>query len=204
MCAKLAIAAVALSALGAAAIDPLQAVPAAGRSDSPDGRYEIDPTHTIVMFKITHLGISNFYGRFNKLSGKLLVDAESPAESMISFSIDAASIDTNHADRDKHLRSPDFFNAAEHPRITFESESVAAKGGKQLEVTGTLSLHGVERKITVLVEQTGSGTVGQFGTRVGYEARFTIQRSDFKMDYMPELLGNDVEILISLEATRSR
>ena len=188
-------------ALGLARAPQQQGKPA---DDKPNGRYEVDPVHTEVMFKILHQGVSNFYGRFNKTGGKLVLDADDPKESMISLTIDAASVDTNSPDRDKHLKSADFFNVAEHAKITFESEKVAVKDAKHFEVTGTFSMHGVEKEITVPVEMTGFGSFGAFGgTRVGYETKFKIKRSDYKMDYRTDVLADEVEILISLEAARN-
>jgi len=172
------------------------------REDAPDGAYSIDNSHTEVMFKVNHLGISNFYGRFNKVSGKVVVDSASPAESLITLTIDAASVDTNDAGRDKHLKSADFFNTEEFATIGFESEKVTATGEKTLDVEGTLEMHGVKKAVTAKVERTGFGTVGQFGTRIGYEARFIVKRSDFGMNYMPGLLGDEVEILVSLEGVK--
>ena len=171
-------------------------------TDGPAGRFDLDGSHTEVMFNVKHLGISNFYGRFDKVTGKVIVDADDPAESMIHLDIDAKSIDTNDAARDKHLRSADFFNVEEHASIVFDSETITAKDATHFEVAGTLEMHGAKKPVMAQVEQTGYGTVGQFGTRVGYEAKLTIKRSEFGMDYMPGGLGEEVEILISLEGVK--
>jgi polyisoprenoid-binding protein YceI len=180
------------------------AVPAAHQETAaaPDGRFDIDPTHSQLLFKVRHLGVSNFWGRINKVGGKLLVDAEDPSASLVQVTIDAAGIDTNDENRDIHLRSADFFNVEEHPTLSFTSEKVVAKGPGKLEVSGELELHGVARPLTVLVEHVGFATDPRFGTRAGYETRFTIKRSDFGMDYMPELLGDEVEIVLSLEGVK--
>lgn len=194
-----------LGALGVAASYPQAAKDSkAPAADRPDGRYEIDPVHTALLFKINHVGVSNFYGRFNKVSGKLLIDADDPAESLINFKIDTASIDTNNKDRDSHLRNADFFNAEEFPAITFESETVKAIDATHFEVTGKLDLHGVQKTITVKAEQTGFGAHAIMGTLVGYEARFTIKRSEFGMGDHLESLGDEVEVILSLEAARSK
>lgn len=194
-------------ALAASILVPLAfALPAprqeADSEPAPDGRYDIDPVHSHAIFKVKHLGVSNFYGRFNKIGGKLLVDAADPGESLVQITIDAASVDTNDEARDTHLRSADFFNVEEHPTLSFTSEKVVAKGAGRLEVAGELEMHGVTRPLTVIVEQVGFGKDPRFGTRVGYEARFTIQRSDFGMDYVPDLLGDEVEVVFSLEGMR--
>ena len=173
------------------------------QSDVPGGRYDVDPVHSSVLFKIKHVGVSNFYGRFNKVSGKLVLDAEDPAESMISLSIDAKSIDTNDAKRDAHLRGPDFFNVEEKgfDTLTFESEKVTPKSATEFDVLGKFKLHGVGRTITVAATQVGAGAT-PMGTRVGYECRFTIKRTDYKMNYDTNALGDEVVIVVSVEAVR--
>ncbi len=178
-----------------------QAAAGAKKAAGADGRFEIDPVHSVVMFKIKHVGVSNFYGRFNDVGGKLLVDGDKPEESLISLTIKVGSVDTNSADRDTHLKSPDFFNAEEFPTIEFESEKVTSKGAGKLEIAGKLKMHGVEKAITVQAEHTGFANVVMMGgVRVGYEAKFTVKRSDFGVGQnMPDILGDDVEVLVSIE-----
>jgi polyisoprenoid-binding protein YceI len=178
-----------------------------GKKEAPkavpqSGNYEIDPVHSSAYFKIKHMGISNFYGRFDKVGGKVTVDAADPTKSTIQLVIDAGSVNTNSSQRDTHLKSPDFFNVAEFPQITFESDKITAKGGDKFEVTGAFKLHGVEETITVPVEMTGTGSLGKMGTRIGYETRFTIQRSTYDMNYDTSALSDDVEIVVSLEAVK--
>ena len=194
---------VGMAALGLA-LAPAQDKKAKPAEDAPNGKFDIDPVHSAAMFKISHMNVGRFYGRFNKVGGKVVIDAEKPEESIISLTIDVDSVDTNNPDRDKHLKSPDFFNAAEHPKMSFESEKVKAKDADHFEVTGTLTLHGVEKEITVPVERTGFGAFpAQFGgTRVGYETKFKIKRTDYGMDYRTDMVGDEVEIVISVEAAR--
>jgi len=132
----------------------------------------------------------------------VMVDAESPAESIVKFTIPAAKVDTNNADRDKHLRSPDFFNADEFKTIEFESTKVEAKGKDELEVTGDLTLHGVKKSITAHVKQTGFLEKTQMGPRVGYETTLKIKRSDFGMKFGLDNggVGDDVDLIVSVEA----
>jgi polyisoprenoid-binding protein YceI len=168
----------------------------------PDGRYTIDPVHSTVIFKIRHMGVGDFYGRFNEVGGMVMVDAEKPAESIVKFTLPAAKVDTNNPERDKHLRSADFFNADEFKTIEFESTKVEAKGKDELEVTGDLTLHGVKKSITAHVKQTGFLEKSQMGARVGYETTLKIKRSDFGMKFFLDNggLGDDVELIVSVEA----
>lgn len=207
---KLTLAATALASLAAfPAAGP--AAQAQGKEASHSGRYEIDNVHTAVLFQVNHLGVSNSWGRFNRVSGTLIVDDETPAESMIRLEIDAASIDTNDETgvpdaqkdaRDKHLRGADFFNVEEFPTLEFESEQVKDLGGGKLEVTGPFTMHGVTRPITAIVTRIGAATGAQFGTRIGYDAQLELDRTQFGMDYLPDLLGTKVKVFISLEAIK--
>ena len=209
MLAKLALAA---SAFATVAALPPQAAPAPQSAPAAaSGRYDIDNLHSAVLFRINHLGASSSWGRFNQIKGSLILDAEKPAESMITLEIDARSIDTNDEAgvpdeqkdaRDKHLRSVDFFNVEEFPAITFESEKVVPKGGGKFEITGPMTMHGVTKSITVTAEYVGTATGAYFGTVAGYDARFTIARADFGMNYAPDALGKEIEVILSLEAKK--
>jgi polyisoprenoid-binding protein YceI len=170
----------------------------------PDGRYSIDPVHSTVIFKVRHMGVSDFYGRFNEVSGMVMVDAEKPAESVVKFTVPAAKVDTNNPDRDKHLRSADFFNADEFKTIEFDSTKVESKGKDEFEVTGDLNLHGVKKSITAHVKQVGYADTKQMGIRVGYETKLTIKRSDFGMKMFLDngALGDDVDLIVSVEAAK--
>lgn len=186
---------------------PAAPQPAAqGKTAGPDGRYSIDPVHSTVIFKIRHMGVSDFYGRFNEVSGMVMVDAEKPAESMVKFTVPPAKVDTNNPDRDKHLRSADFFNADEFKTIEFDSTKVEAKGKDEFEVTGDLNMHGVKKSVTAHVKQVGFADTKQMGVRVGYETTLTIKRSDFGMKMFLDngALGDDVELIVSVEAAKAK
>src|SRR5262245_15416451 len=198
MLAKLACSSLVLLALAAR---PPAAPKAAGGAD---GAFKIDPVHTTVLFKIRHMNVSNFWGRFNEANGSVTIDAAKPAESKIHFSIPAAKVDTNNPDRDKHLRGPDFFNADEFKTIDFDSTKVEAKGKDELEVTGDLNVHGVKKSITVKVKQIGYADVPKMGQRVGFEATFSIKRSEFGIKAFVDngLLGDEVDLTVSVEAVK--
>jgi polyisoprenoid-binding protein YceI len=185
----------------------LAVVPLAGSQKAgggADGAFKIDPVHSTVLFKIRHLGVSNFWGRFNEANGTVTIDAAKPAASKIHFSIPAAKVDTNNPDRDKHLRGPDFFNADEFKTIDFDSTKVEAKGKDELEVTGDLSLHGAKKSITVHVKQIGFADIPKMGARVGFEASFQIRRSDFGMKSASDggMLGDEVDLIVNVEAAK--
>jgi polyisoprenoid-binding protein YceI len=164
--------------------------------------YAIDNVHSDVIFRASHLGVSHAFGRFNEISGEIQVDTDDPAKMTINVEIQTGSLDTNSDDRDKHLRSPDFFNAKQFPLIQFKSTAVRSKGGNKLEMTGDLTLHGVTKPVTVEVEKVGAGKDPWGGYRAGWVSEFTIKRSDFGMKFMLEGLGDEVEIIVALEGVR--
>jgi polyisoprenoid-binding protein YceI len=162
--------------------------------------YAIDPVHTSVTFKIKHLGISNVHGRFNDVSGTLIYDSDSASNSSIEMQVKTASIDTINSKRDDDLRSPNFFDARKFPFIQFKSTSVKKITEDTFEVAGNLTVHGVTRPITVSVLKTGSGKDPWGGYRIGFETVFNIKRSDFGMQNMLGIVGDKVQLAISLEA----
>lgn len=164
--------------------------------------YEIDPVHSVVLLKVKHLGLADAYGRFNEMSGTVRHNAEDPAQSSIEFTVQAASIDTANEDRDKHLRGPDFFNAGEFPTLTFKSTKIEKKGDSDYGVTGDFTVRGVTRPVTFDFEVGGTGKGMQGEERFGGEAEFTVKRSDFGIDYLPDALGDEVEVTVSVEGVK--
>lgn len=171
-------------------------------ADAPAGNYKIDPAHSVAYFEIGHLGgISRFMGRFNDMSGDLVVDT--PAKSTIKVSVKADSVDTKHEGLDKHLKSPDFFNAVQYPAITFTSTAIALDAAGEGTVAGNLNLHGVTKPVTMKLKQIGSGKGRQGETRVGYVAVGSIKRTDFGMTYgVPGAATDEVELRINIEAIK--
>ena len=169
--------------------------------------YTIDPGHSEVSFQIRHM-VSNVRGRFNDFAGAVNMDPKNPAASSVEFHIKAASIDTNVADRDKHLRSADFFDVEKFPEITFKSKSVKATGKNQYAVTGTLTMHGVSKDITLPVTFGGEAKDPWGGTRAGFETGATLNRKDYgivwnkAIDNGGVLLGDDVKVEINLETKK--
>lgn len=140
--------------------------------------YKIDLSHTFVQFRISHLGYSVLSGRFNDFAGTFSWDKEKPQESAIEINIKPASIDTNWAERDKHIRSDDFLDVEKFPEASFKSTKYTgdAKGGT---LEGNLTLHGVTKPITLQVKAIGEGADPWGGYRAGFAATTTIKRADF-------------------------
>jgi polyisoprenoid-binding protein YceI len=184
-------------AVGLATAIAVLATPSASRPDAET--YAIDGVHSTVIFRIGHLGVSNFYGRFNEVKGSFTV-AEG-GTGAVDVTIPVASVDTANEKRDNHLKSPDFFSAEQFPEITFKSSELKHLGGSKYEAKGTLKLHGVEKQVTVPVERIGSREA-MGGYRTGFEGMVTIQRSDFGMKNMLEAVGDEVRLILAVEGIR--
>ena len=165
--------------------------------------YKVDPVHTTAIFRIKHLGVTYFYGRFNETTGSFTLNTENPCEMLFDVQIKTDSVDTNAAGRNNHLKGPDFFNAKQFPTISFKSKSVESSGENTYAVSGDLTLHGVTKPITAQMEFVGQGDKGRrFGYRAGFDATFTIKRSDYGMNFMQGMLGDEVTIMVGLEGVR--
>jgi polyisoprenoid-binding protein YceI len=164
--------------------------------------YSVDPVHSSISFMISHMGISNIHGRFNDFSGKFTIDSADPAKSTFTLSIPIASIDTNNVKRDQHLRAPDYFNAKQFPTMSFQSTSVKPVDGGY-EVTGDLTLHGVTKPVTFTLK--GGDKVVEFPKktkRIGFVSSFSIRRSDFGVNADLKMLGDEIPIVIGVEAAK--
>lgn len=160
--------------------------------------YDLDNSHTSLIFGISHFGYSFTYGRFNTLAGGFSFDKENPTAASFRFEIDTSSIDTNDAKRDEHLRGPDFFDAKQFPTISFESTSVR-ETGDGLEMVGELTMHGVKKEVAIEFKYLGEGK-GPYGKyRCGFSAQFLLQRGDFGIKAMAPMIGDDVSITFSFE-----
>ena len=160
--------------------------------------FEVDNGHTSIVFSHDHLGVSNLYGVFTEASGTFEVKDGAPDK--IVLEIKADSVDTRSEKRDDHLKGPDFLDAGQFPVISFTSSKVTPKGD-DYEVTGTLSLHGVEKEITVTVQKIGEGADPWGGYRAGYETTFTVPRTEYGMTYMSDG-ASDVKIIAAVEGIR--
>ncbi len=145
--------------------------------------YTIDTkgSHAFVQFKISHLGYSWLYGRFDSFNGEFTFDENNPASASIQMTVDTTSVNSNHTARDKHLRGDDFLNTAVHPTATFKSKSFTPSADGHGTMTGDLTLNGVTQEISLDVNFIGVGADPWGGTRRGYEATTELSLSDFKI-----------------------
>ena len=174
----------------------------AAHAAPPAGTYKIDAAHSVAYFEVGHAGgISRFMGRFNDISGELVVDA--PAKSKVNVEIKTDSVDTKHEGLDRHLRSPDFFSAVQFPTMRFVSTAVSLNPAGEGTLSGNLTLRGVTKPVTFKLVHIGAGSGPRGDTRVGYVATSTIKRSDFGMTYgIPKAATDEVELRINIEAIK--
>ena len=188
--------------LAAAALVALTFLQGTSSSQGAAAAYKVDGEHAHVVFRISHLGYSYTYGRFNKIGGAFKFSAGDAGQNHVKLEIATDSVDTQVAKRDGHLKSPDFFSAKEFPKITFESTSWKSAGDKAFDVTGKLSLHGVTKEITIRVDYVGEGKDPWGNYRAGFESVFTIKRSDYGMKKMLPAIGDEIRLMISLEGIK--
>jgi polyisoprenoid-binding protein YceI len=174
---------------------------------SPLTDWAIDPGHAHVGFSVTHMVVSEVEGTFKKFSGTVQLDEKDPTKSKVTFSAETASINTDNADRDKHLVSPDFFDAAKYPQLSFTSKTIA-RSGKGYKITGDLTMHGVTKPVTL--DATLSEAVTNPWNKQVRAAHLTgvINRNDFGLSWNKSLdkggvvLGDKVQIDVKLELNK--
>ncbi|MEA2463095.1 MAG: hypothetical protein QOJ98_842 [Acidobacteriota bacterium] len=168
--------------------------------------WTVDKAHSTATFKVRHM-MANVVGQFRDFTGNIAIDRANPAKSNVEFTIQSTSIDTGNANRDEHLRSGDFFDAAKFPTIAFKSTAVAKKSENEYAVTGDLTMHGVTKRVTLPVSFLGFGKTAR-GEKAGFEIETTVNRKDFgivwnkTLDEGGLLLGEDVKVTINLEVDR--
>jgi polyisoprenoid-binding protein YceI len=164
-------------------------------------QYTIDQSHAFIQFRISHLGYSVLAGRFNDFSGEFSWDKAQPDASALSVTIKTASIDTNWAERDKHIRGGDFLDVENFPEASFKATTFTgdATGGT---VAGVLTLHGVSKPVTLNVKAVGEGDDPWGGYRAGFSATTTINRTDFGISYDLGPTANTMEFDLFLEGIR--
>jgi polyisoprenoid-binding protein YceI len=167
--------------------------------------WSIDPSHSNAQFSVRHMMISNVKGEFTKVTGQVRFDPSKPENLSAEASIDVSTINTREPDRDNHLKSPDFFDVAKYPTITFKSKN-AEKGPGGLKLTGDLTIHGVTREITLDVEGPTPPTKDPWGnTRIGASATTKINRKDFGLTWNQTLetggimVGDEIRITFDVE-----
>jgi polyisoprenoid-binding protein YceI len=173
--------------------------------------WNIDSDHSNIGFKVRHLMVSNVKGSFDKNSGVVTIDEKDITKSKVSVSIDTASVNTNVAKRDEHLRGADFFDVAKYPTMTFVSKKVAKASKGKLKVTGDLTLHGVTKEVVLDVDALSKESKDPWGnTRSGTVATTKISRKDFGLLYNAALetggvaVGDEVAINLEIELIKGK
>lgn len=171
------------------------------------GTWVIDDTHTHIGFSTRHAMVAKVRGGFGEFSGSFTIDAENPANSKAELTIQAASIDTKNADRDGHLKSPDFLDAEQFPTLTYVSTDVAVDGD-DLVVTGDLTIHGVTKSVVVVWELTGVSQDPWGNTKIGFEGKAKISRKEFGLTWNAALetggvlVGDEIKLELDVEAAK--
>ena len=163
--------------------------------------YKLDTrgAHAFIQFKIKHLGYSWLYGRFDKFDGTLELDESAPEKSKITVTVDTTSLNSNHAERDKHLKGKDFLNVDKYPSATFVSTGINLTGETAAVLKGKLTLHGVTKDIEVPISHVGGGKDPWGGYRHGFTGTVTLALKDFGIDYNLGPASTHVDMLLDLE-----
>ena len=167
--------------------------------------WKIDAQHSGVHFSVRHMVVSKVRGRFSKFEGDITFNEAQPEDSKVNVTIDASSIDTNVQQRDDHLRSPDFFDVAKYPTVTFSSTKIE-KGSHGYQVHGDLTLHGVTRSVVLDAEFLGTGKDPWGNVKAGFSAKGSLDRKDYGLNWNQlleaggVLVGDKVELELEVEA----
>jgi polyisoprenoid-binding protein YceI len=174
----------------------------AGQAMAADYAIDKQGQHAFVNFKISHLGYSWLYGTFKDFDGSFSFDAAKPQDSKVNVTLNTTSVDTNHAERDKHIRSGDFLNVSKHPTATFASTSVKSTGEGTADITGDLTLNGVTKPVVIAAKFIGDGKYPWGGYRAGFEGTTKLKLKDFDIQKDLGPASQDVELIISVEGVR--
>lgn len=172
--------------------------------------WNIDTTHSGIHFSVRHMVIAKVRGSFQKFSGTVSLDEQDVTKSSVSVSIEAASINTGVEQRDNHLRSPDFFDVAKFPTLSFQSTKVEKASGNSLRVTGTLTIRDITREVVLEAEQLGVGKDPWGNVKAAFEAKTSIDRRDFGLTWNQALetggvlVGEKIEISLEVQAVKAQ
>jgi polyisoprenoid-binding protein YceI len=150
--------------------------------DDISGDYTLDPSHTRIGFSARHAMVTKVRGQFEEFEGTAHVDTANPANSSVTVTIQAASVTTGNEQRDGHLKTPDFFDIANYPQVTFVSTNVE-RDGDEWDITGDLTINGVTKSVTIPFEETGSAKDPFGNIRVGFEGGVTIDRTEWNLSF---------------------
>jgi polyisoprenoid-binding protein YceI len=171
-------------------------------------RWEIDSSHSSVHFSVRHLVIAKVRGSFTRWSGTVQVPEGDFSKATVAVTIDASSIDTGVADRDTHLKSADFFDAAQYPELRFVGKRVQPRSGADIDVVGDLTIKGITREVVLRVEQHGQAKDPWGNLRTAFSAKTSIDRKDFGLTWNQVLetggvmVGDRVEIEAEIQAVK--
>ena len=178
----------------------------AASSAARASEWSIDPTHTTAEFSVRHMMVTELKGQFGKVTGTLDLDDKDPTRSKVDVTVDAATIDTHEAKRDAHLKSPDFFDVAKHPTLTFKSTKIAKAGKTGFKVTGDLTMRGVTKPVVLDVEGPSAAVKSPMGQMIrGVRVTGKISRKDWGLNWNKALeaggflVGDDVKIEVDAE-----
>jgi len=174
----------------------------AGQAMAADYLIDKQGQHAFVNFKISHLGYSWLYGTFKDFDGSFSFDEKNPQASKVKVSLKTASVDTNNAERDKHLRSGDFLSVDQHPTATFESTSVKSTGQGTADISGNLTLNGVTKPVLIAATFVGQGDDPWGGYRAGFAGSTKLKLKDFAIQKDLGPASQEVELIISVEGVR--
>ena len=173
-------------------------------------RWNIDTSHSGIQFKVRHMVISKVRGTFKTWKGTVDFDAQNPAASKVTVSIDATSIDTQEPKRDEHLRSPDFFHTEKFPQITFAGTKFEKLSEEKFRLVGDLTIHGVTRSVELETQYLGGGKDPWGNERIAFEARTAVNRKDFGLGWNQVLeaggvlVGEQIEIVLDVQAVKAQ
>jgi polyisoprenoid-binding protein YceI len=175
-----------------------QTAPTRDPAQIQGGTYAVDPGHTQVGWRVSHMGFSNYAGGFSDVSGSLTLDPKNPAASKLSVKVPVASVTTTSAKLTDELKGDQWLDAGKYPEMTFVSTKVTPAGKDHAKVTGDLTLHGVTKPVTLDVTLVGAGTNPlNKKTTVGFEATGTLKRSEFGVKTYVPLIGDDLHLTIA-------
>lgn len=174
----------------------------AGQVMAADYAIDKQGQHAFVNFKISHLGYSWLYGTFKDFDGSFSFDAAKPQDSKVNVTLNTTSVDTNHAERDKHLRSADFLNVSKHPTATFASTAVTSTGEGTADIAGDLTLNGVTKPVVIAATFIGEGKDPWGGYRAGFAGSTMLKLKDFGITKDLGPASESVELIISVEGVR--
>ena len=180
---------------GLLALVALSAAPTASAAE----QYQIDPIHSVIIFRIKHGNVGYFYGRFNTPQGQFAWDGQNPSAGSFQASVKAADFDSGNAKRDQHVEGPDFLNAKEFPSVTFKSKSVRpGEGDGKYVVEGELTMHGQTKPVTMALEKTG-----EVKDRIGFEGVMDINKKDFAITGV-QGVGDEIRLIVAFQGVRKQ